>query len=593
MQSFISYLIEKRSNPDKNEKVGGYNQLEKYRDHADGLYASYTAIDKIGINPQSSYNTPNGIYVYHLTFMFKNMQYNKSLTSVPFAGSQPNVWIIKPTVPVLVLQEYSEEQLQSDVQKLIQAFKQKEPNVEETIESAGDRAKNNLFGTKMWNITRTLAKGNANRWNYILRNILGYSVIRDDGGGIIHPAEPHQGVFLSVKALKVVDKIKNDAYRSRSNSDYKKQQIDLFNQRLTVLRQVCDKFLKFEKLEDFKLLIKEIGDASSYNPHGKFSIEKALGTRGWSQLKKAVLSYDNLFYVLQLAHVTEDNDLVAEIASDANASLKFADMRNGRFIDGESAIAKDKNASIKYLNYLNGLMYSSVLLGHHVSNAVKKMASHFLQDENSLQKFYKKWGVGGITELYHNYPNTPALTDLYNKLKGDKPSDDLGSLSEIVQRMNYEPNNEKLANNLNSITNILVNSQQTLTIAQFNKIVDIIDERVVDSNAMELLVPFARFYSAEKNHRMSENFTVQYAFNIIRSIKDGNNPRRMRTLLKSILMDALEPTKVIIKIIKAFNTSDGELSQYYGVLKTEIFDIIGDSLTKVDQEKIEDELNWL
>jgi hypothetical protein len=63
-------IVEKRRNPALNPRETEETiiaKLEKISANSDNFYISYTAIDKIGVNPRSSYNTPVGIYSYPLT----------------------------------------------------------------------------------------------------------------------------------------------------------------------------------------------------------------------------------------------------------------------------------------------------------------------------------------------------------------------------------------------------------------------------------------------------------------------------------------------------------------------------------------------
>ena len=96
-------LFEARSHPELNPHVGAWDYLEKYQDDKD-VYISFTAIDKIGINPQSHYNTPVGIYCYPLSEFYKNYigtgnnikQTQVSIgTFAPFAGNSQYINFIR------------------------------------------------------------------------------------------------------------------------------------------------------------------------------------------------------------------------------------------------------------------------------------------------------------------------------------------------------------------------------------------------------------------------------------------------------------------------------------------------------------------
>jgi hypothetical protein len=90
-------LEEARKNPDMNPKISAYEALKPYSKD-DNYYISFTAIDKIGINPKSKYDTPLGIYAYPLKVIWKEYLVDvlRSIgKSVPFAGNSPYVWLIK------------------------------------------------------------------------------------------------------------------------------------------------------------------------------------------------------------------------------------------------------------------------------------------------------------------------------------------------------------------------------------------------------------------------------------------------------------------------------------------------------------------
>jgi hypothetical protein len=91
-------LFEARSHPDKNPFIGAWDYIEQYKNDPD-VYISFTTIDKIGINPQSEYNTPLGIYCYPLRELFgKYEEYQTQAPPgyyVPFAGHHPYINFIR------------------------------------------------------------------------------------------------------------------------------------------------------------------------------------------------------------------------------------------------------------------------------------------------------------------------------------------------------------------------------------------------------------------------------------------------------------------------------------------------------------------
>ena len=410
MQTFIRYLIEKRSNPDKNIRIDAFSQLEKHANNADGLYASYTSVDKIGINPRSHYATPNGIYVYHVKYMLNRMR-ERNIRDVPFAGNQPHVWIIKPTMPVLVLQEYTEQQLERDKQKLKNALSKKVPFLDQYIEQYQKEARRPTPGGIIWNITRGISS-NPNNWNYILRVILGYNIIRDDGDGIIHPAEPFQGVFLSVKALNVVDKIANNKSNDR-DVEFAKDNAGSIQQLARTIVELCHQFLKFEKLEDFKNLITKMQYA--IDAHGSFKINKALGSKLYEKLKNKLFSFRNPYYIIKFGQLVTDRTVLEEIAKNVDTALKFAKESKGRFRIGEDIISKDKKASIEYIKLIDDIAYiyapMVAIEGEGDDSPWTKICVNALNDEQTIQRQRMKYGPNVLNNLKKKFYNhdIPAL----------------------------------------------------------------------------------------------------------------------------------------------------------------------------------------
>lgn len=97
MMTFRQFISEARKNPSMNPKISIYDALSKYQNDSD-IFISFTQIDKIGINPNSSFDSPIGVYVYplrELWSMYKLKLKADFKKAFPFAHHQPYVWIIK------------------------------------------------------------------------------------------------------------------------------------------------------------------------------------------------------------------------------------------------------------------------------------------------------------------------------------------------------------------------------------------------------------------------------------------------------------------------------------------------------------------
>lgn len=215
-------IAEARKNPDKNPKVYALEVLKKYVDQ--DYYISFAAIDKIGINPKSPYNTPLGIYTYPLTDrIYNDMLKNGSSKAVPFAGENPFIWVLQPTTKnVLWLgNDYTRLDFRIDLEKMRQYFVDSnllsETAFNEYVEDYKQDAYDSSYSKQMWNVTRMFAKLHLKissqktpvKWNWLMRNILKYDYAVDFGSGTIHEMEPEQAVFFSKKAISVVERIRN------------------------------------------------------------------------------------------------------------------------------------------------------------------------------------------------------------------------------------------------------------------------------------------------------------------------------------------------------------------------------------------------
>ena len=206
---------------------------------------------KLGVNANSPWDTPLGIYAYPLATIWPEIEAAGSVRAVPFAGDQPYIHVLRYTGPESALLEiagYTAGDLERDMATLRRlygeqpfyakaerdAFVEREPEMDEDPESV---AAFRLPVWKLWNLTGriahelaynntvqrvshhrvvgreqtyALASGSkALKWNTVLRQ-LGYSGAVDrEGQGVIHPNEPVQAVFLTKPVIAVVEVIRN------------------------------------------------------------------------------------------------------------------------------------------------------------------------------------------------------------------------------------------------------------------------------------------------------------------------------------------------------------------------------------------------
>lgn len=124
-------LDELRSNPDKNPKVSALKALERYEGR-DDVFISFTELEKLGINPGSTYETPIGIYAYPLSAVLSGRTADEWEMPdaifadtmdhhVPFAGSKPfiHVFTVKNRAGIVWdMKAYKAADLDRDIKAL-------------------------------------------------------------------------------------------------------------------------------------------------------------------------------------------------------------------------------------------------------------------------------------------------------------------------------------------------------------------------------------------------------------------------------------------------------------------------------------------
>lgn len=227
-------FTESRRNPAVNPKVTAYQRLVM-RNEKDpkNTFVSMTTVDKLGINPQSEYNTPIGVYSYPAQFVLDTAKI--TMRDLPFAGDAPYVNIFNASGNILVLTDMTEVGYADYCKKIRKIFVSEyvDNNFSET-EDESARAANiqmnkimsdapyesnvsRLYGGRLWYVTYRVSKEIAalrgtksvpSIWNKIFRSI-GIHGCVDYGAGIIHENEPIQAVFFSTEGIHDVERVLN------------------------------------------------------------------------------------------------------------------------------------------------------------------------------------------------------------------------------------------------------------------------------------------------------------------------------------------------------------------------------------------------
>lgn len=267
-----SEIIEARRNPEQNPRQetghdGAVTKLQEFsRDELKRIGISMTMIDKIGVNPRSIYNTPNGVYFYPADY-YLELKGKRNAKALPFMDDAPHIQIFKFPEPVLFLDTYTLDDYHRDITKLTKAldkvpglvdkFKRRfiynsklslwannlvkksgnnyvkddsvgfAPYFEYLAERSVTDANNTSPGGTIWYITWQLCQElsdvlnsrAANIWNWVLREKLGYNTVVDYEQGIIYPDEPTQGVVLQTSGIELIKSISNQTPIADLRSD--------------------------------------------------------------------------------------------------------------------------------------------------------------------------------------------------------------------------------------------------------------------------------------------------------------------------------------------------------------------------------------
>ncbi len=231
MRSY-EFANEARRNPEQNPKISVNQAIQNQLDNTDdkvgasaiypeggikNLFVSFTQIEKLGINPGSTYKTPLGIYAYPAEYVVDSSSGGKSMhASLPFAGEHPWVNIFKSRGNIVNLSSMNQTEAEK-YYKVITSNVISSEFLGELIRRSYDEANfPDRAGGEFWYVTLKIAEHIARRksipvpraWNRLFRTI-GIDGCVDEGVGIIHESEPTQAVFFSSSAVELVERVAN------------------------------------------------------------------------------------------------------------------------------------------------------------------------------------------------------------------------------------------------------------------------------------------------------------------------------------------------------------------------------------------------
>ena len=310
--------------------------IQKNHPNPENLAITFTAIDKVGINPQSGHHTPLGIYLYPIDYVIK-MKMN-----VPYAGGEPYINVCEFIRPEKILHMTPDVSNQKGMELLNVFPKEQVDKVIEELNtsfSASYQFRSNY--SKLWLATQILANNKRTQWNTNLRKC-GIDGFVDHGTKTICPEEPTQCVVFTTSALKLLHSIDNTSYpiidddgvetlhtnflKYNSNKMSDEQIIRMLQSRRTLnVENLLQKATNKDKMA--KLIIKykleidnnDVNDLFKYTTK-KDAIAKLIIDKQ-PELSKNIVKY--------LLSVAVDKDKIAELLGTYNISkLYYRDASN-------------------------------------------------------------------------------------------------------------------------------------------------------------------------------------------------------------------------------------------------------------------------
>lgn len=239
----IQKLLELRRNPEMNPKVSIFSALKKFQGECKPLpgiskggepvsngFISFTNLIKLGINPKSSFDTPNAIYAYDIDYVIEMLQGGKYLpkdSDIPYAADKPYIhtFVVKEPERLYVVGR------QADEDKLEAYIKENKPELfkyaYESDDIGATAARNARFNAKARNPNFAGEMGaqfaiigdffsSITKWSHFMREA-GFDGVIDLGYKVIHHHEPRQTMVFSRSGI---DRIAMEINTAQIMSDH-------------------------------------------------------------------------------------------------------------------------------------------------------------------------------------------------------------------------------------------------------------------------------------------------------------------------------------------------------------------------------------
>lgn len=299
-------------------KIADISDLGQYVDKDYSIH--FSDLPKIGINPQSKYDTPIAICGYPLTSNIYNQLIDKEL---PFAQDKKYMHLYR-VKDAFNVDNYTEEKYEEDLNKILELIKsnprwKRKINYDDSLADQHNIYKLKSFGytdrepkpfSTMWNIGRLLCE-NSRKWNGLLR-ALRYNAIVDLGHGILHPNEPNQTMVLNPSNIEEVKYYISPMYHEKKVQDKVIQNnLKPFLNKISILKE--NKNLKdlAQEVKNFFNLYKE-----------SEIINLILKSVKNENLLYALSFHENPEIRINVANKTESEEILIRLANDSDVEVK-------------------------------------------------------------------------------------------------------------------------------------------------------------------------------------------------------------------------------------------------------------------------------
>lgn len=355
-----SLVREARKNPKLNPKISVNEYIFNHYNNAERLrgteiinsFVSFTEIGKIGINPNSSYNTPLGIYSYPSEYILEFLSDGEPMSKLPYAGENPYANIFSVRGNIVDLSTIMEREVADYYRKLVDVYikyagiKRGSKEWKETVDeferdiflAAPKEAMISSAGGRFWFITMRMAEEISfwmkakltTVWNKVFREIGIDGCIDANGDGIIHASEPNQAVFFSTGAIAENKRVFNryspkEIEKAEKEGRYNSYQAELANtlsdEELIERININPKFIRFIKNPSEQAQLRAIDWNENNIKHIKnptMEVQK----RAVKSLPSAIQHIKNPSEDLQLLAVQTDPDAINYIKNPTERVIK-------------------------------------------------------------------------------------------------------------------------------------------------------------------------------------------------------------------------------------------------------------------------------